>query len=232
MAESIPPLDPRVLAELRVESAPPPEAQARVRSRLEVQIPTLRRTSRGSNGRPGRTGSLGRYAIHVTTFVLGGVAGAGIFGSLQHAPAPQVVYVDRPAPGPASAPPMAVSSSTPTAISTSPPKAVVGAPSGESLLGPSQLAAERRLLDSARSELVGGEPNHALSLLDAHRARFPRGALAEERDALSIQALVKAGRNDEARMRAQVFKQRSPDSLFSSAVESAIESISVTGSPP
>jgi hypothetical protein len=175
---------------------------------------------------------LGRFAIHVTTFVLGGVAGAGVFASLQHPPAPQIVYVDRPAPAPVSPPPIAVPSTAPTAIPTPPPKAVVGSPSGESLSGPSQLAAERRLLDSARSVLVGGDPNNALSLLDAHRARFPRGVLAEERDALSIQALVKAGRNDEARTQAQVFRERSPDSLFSSAVESAIESISVTGSPP
>jgi hypothetical protein len=100
------------------------------------------------------------------------------------------------------------------------------------LSGPSQLAAERRLLDSARSELVGGEPNHALFLLDAHRTRFPRGRLAEERDALSIQALVKAGRNDEARTRARAFREHSPDSLFRAAVDSAIESISVTGTPP
>jgi hypothetical protein len=232
VAESIPPLDPRVLAELRVESAPPPEAQARVRTRLEAQIPAFRRTSSRPNGRAGGTGPLGRYAIHVTTFVLGGVTGAGIFASLQHPPTPQVVYVDRPVPSPASAPPIVLPSSAPTAISTSPPKAVAGSPSGESLSGPSQLAAERRLLDSARSELVGGEPIHALSLLDAHRARFPRGLLAEERDALSIQALVKAGRNDEARTRARAFREHSPDSLFSSAVESAIESISVTGTPP
>jgi hypothetical protein len=232
VAESMPPLDPRVLAELRVESAPPPETQARVRTRLEAQIPALRRTSRGPNGQVGSTASLGRFAIHVTTFVLGGVAGAGVFASLQHPPAPQIVYVDRPAPAPVSPPPIAVPSTAPTAIPTPPPKAVVGSPSGESLSGPSQLAAERRLLDSARSVLVGGDPNNALSLLDAHRARFPRGVLAEERDALSIQALVKAGRNDEARTQAQVFRERSPDSLFSSAVESAIESISVTGSPP
>jgi len=232
VAESMPPLDPQVLAELRVDGAPPPEAQARVRTRLEARIPALRRASRGPNGRARRTGPLGRAIIHGATFVLGGVAGAGIAASVQHAPAPQVVYVERPAPSPVSAPAIELPSSTPMAISTSPPKAA-GAPSTEPLsLGPSQLAAERRLLDSARSELVGGEPNHALSLLDAHRARFPKGVLAEERDALTIQALAKSGRNDEARARAQAFREHTPDSLFRSAVESAIRSISMTGASP
>ncbi len=232
MAESMPPLDPRVLAELRMDSAPPPEAQARVRTRLEAQIPALRRPSHGPSGRVGTSGSLGRYALHAATFVIGGVTGVGVFAYSQHGPPPQIVYIDRPAPAEVRAPLVEGPPSLPTAISTSPPRAAAGSQSQEPLSGPSQLAAERRLLDSARSALVGSDPEHALSLLDAHRAQFPRGLLSEERDALSIQALVKAGRNEEARARARAFREHTPDSLFGSAVESAIESISVTGAPP
>jgi hypothetical protein len=70
-----------------------------------------------------------------------------------------------------------------------------------------------------------GDPVRALDRLDRHRRSFPHPLLAEERDAMRVQALVKAGRYDEARARASIFLKRSPDSLFSSVVNSAIASI-------
>jgi hypothetical protein len=167
--------------------------------------------------------------IHVTTFVLGAAAGAATLASLRHPPAPQVVYVERPAASSVAAtPPSAAASTAASPTFPSPPKGAVAPSSAELLSGSSQLAAERRLLETARAQLVGGEPDHALAVLDSHRAQFPRGVLAEEREALTIQALVRAGRSDEARAKALAFQQRAPDSLFRPAVESAIESISVT----
>jgi len=49
--------------------------------------------------------------------------------------------------------------------------------------------------------------------------------LGEERDALTVEALVGAGRYDEARSLADAFHRRSPDSLFTTTVSSAIRSI-------
>jgi len=63
------------------------------------------------------------------------------------------------------------------------------------------------------------------SSLDRHRRTFSAPLLGEERDAMWIQALVKAGRYDDARTRAAAFRRRSPDSLFTSVVDSAIGSI-------
>ncbi len=52
-----------------------------------------------------------------------------------------------------------------------------------------RLAAEMRLVVEARDSLPDG-PAEALALLDQHRARFPDGALVEEREALAIEALL------------------------------------------
>jgi outer membrane protein assembly factor BamD (BamD/ComL family) len=81
------------------------------------------------------------------------------------------------------------------------------------------------LLDEARAALVQGDASRALERLDQHQTHFPDGLLAEERDAMQVQALVRAERYDEARARAATFRARSPSSLFLSTVESAIGSI-------
>lgn len=51
------------------------------------------------------------------------------------------------------------------------------------------LAQEMRLVHEARVQLEGN-PQGALDLLEQHRQRFPEGALAEEREAHAILAMV------------------------------------------
>lgn len=83
------------------------------------------------------------------------------------------------------------------------------------------LAAERALLDVARAAFAAGEPDRALTALERHRARYPRGVYREEREALGIQCLAALGRSGEARSKAASFKARYPNSLFLSTVERA-----------
>jgi hypothetical protein len=87
------------------------------------------------------------------------------------------------------------------------------------------LAAERRLLDAARAALVAGDPKAGLDKLASHAQQFPRGALAEEREALSVDALVAAGRYDDAKRRGEVFHARFPGSLFAASVAAALRDI-------
>jgi len=87
------------------------------------------------------------------------------------------------------------------------------------------LAAERRLLDAARAALVGGDTALGMDKLARHTRQFPRGALAEEREALSVDALVAAGRYEEARRRADTFRVRYPGSLFAPSVSAALQAI-------
>ncbi|MGH7435586.1 MAG: hypothetical protein ACRENE_07915 [Polyangiaceae bacterium] len=91
-----------------------------------------------------------------------------------------------------------------------------------------QLDAERALLDTARAALVGGDADAALSALARHARTFGHPLLAEERDALMVQALVRAGQYSEARLRANSFRRKTPQSLLLPAVDAAVASIPVT----
>jgi outer membrane protein assembly factor BamD (BamD/ComL family) len=83
------------------------------------------------------------------------------------------------------------------------------------------LAAETALLERARAALSRGWTDSALEALDQHRTRFPKGELAEEREALSVLALDRAGRTEEAQRRAEEFSKAFPSSLWRDQVEGA-----------
>ncbi len=82
----------------------------------------------------------------------------------------------------------------------------------------STLADELSLLSSARAHLAAQDGRAALADVDAHASRFPRGVLAEERDALRVHALCRAGRAADARAAASAFVARRPGSPQASAV--------------
>jgi hypothetical protein len=88
---------------------------------------------------------------------------------------------------------------------------------------PEDLAAEQRLLAEGQRALARGEADAVLSSVRAHAQRFARGALAEERDALEVRALLLARRDAEARARAERFRRRYPESVFLSAIESRLD---------
>lgn len=81
------------------------------------------------------------------------------------------------------------------------------------------LAAEASLLRSARAALESGRPEAALAPLDEHRRRFPRGALAEEREASRIRALCALGRDDDARQGVRALAAEHPRSAYLAALE-------------
>ncbi len=85
-----------------------------------------------------------------------------------------------------------------------------------------ELSAERALLEVARTALTRGDIAATLEAVERHAKEFPRGRLEEEREVLFIQALVQAGKRDEAQARAQAFRARFPDSLMLPAVDAAL----------
>jgi outer membrane protein assembly factor BamD (BamD/ComL family) len=87
------------------------------------------------------------------------------------------------------------------------------------------LAAERRLLEQARTALVKGDGDGAIASLRKHARLFADGQLAEERDALLIRALVGKGEYAQARERASRFHKQHPRSLFAGVVDQAMQSI-------
>ena len=235
MSDSGFPVDPHDLELLRSEEPPDTPTRARARARLAGVIPM---GGSAGGGRPGEVGvprGLGApsarlaagHAVAVLAFVMGGVTGAALYAALVKPPPTRVVYVNRPATAPIAAPPSPSAAEVAAEMSTAvPASARLAAPrSSAPRNSASQLSAERIMLDEARAALLHGDPSRALALVERHRRTFSNALLAEERDALEVQSLVKASRFDEARARADAFHKHAPGSLFSSVVDAAIQSI-------
>jgi hypothetical protein len=77
---------------------------------------------------------------------------------------------------------------------------------------PSSLAAEMRLLETARAALSGGDARRALALIQEHERDFPSGSLSEERRASKVFALCELGRRAEAARAAAEFLRTAPAS--------------------
>ncbi|MHB8418107.1 MAG: hypothetical protein ACYDCL_08520 [Myxococcales bacterium] len=86
------------------------------------------------------------------------------------------------------------------------------------------LAAEQLLLERAHTALDRGDAAAALAATEEHARTFPHGELAEERDALRVQALVALGRLGDGRAAAAHFANDHPHSLLRPAVEDAVKS--------
>jgi hypothetical protein len=92
---------------------------------------------------------------------------------------------------------------------------------------PEQPSLERELLllEQARTRLAEGQPSATLELLRKHRGAYPTSALEQEREALTIRALVAGGKHGEARRRADAFAELYPTSVLRPSVERAVGKI-------
>ncbi len=72
----------------------------------------------------------------------------------------------------------------------------------------------------ARRTLRSGDAAQALRLLDQARQCFPKGALGQEREALTIEALAKSGNAASAKRRAQAFLHAYPKSPYAADLQS------------
>lgn len=84
---------------------------------------------------------------------------------------------------------------------------------------PADPVAERTLITRARVAIRDGDASAALAVLTEHMRRFPRGELAEERDALRVHAFAAAGRHSEARRARARFLSRHPQSIHAAGLE-------------
>jgi TolA-binding protein len=74
------------------------------------------------------------------------------------------------------------------------------------------IAEEAALLRAANAALTSGDATTALARLDEHAARYPNGALTQERQAARVFALCAGGRAAEARAAASSFVAANPRS--------------------
>ncbi len=70
---------------------------------------------------------------------------------------------------------------------------------------------EAKLLGRAQ-EAIGSDPARALALATDHASKYPRGALAQEREVLAVDALLRLGRRKDAEARARAFRATYPTS--------------------
>ncbi|HSO35872.1 MAG TPA: outer membrane protein assembly factor BamD [Labilithrix sp.] len=120
------------------------------------------------------------------------------------APPPEAVAPSAPAPRAAAA-----RKPAPIAIETPPPAPVETE---------NALQAESASLLRGRRLLRSGDCEGALAQLQETETRFPRGALAQEREVLSIEALACSGRATTASARAEAFVRDYPTSPHASKV--------------
>jgi hypothetical protein len=167
----------------------------------------------------------------LAVFAVGGLAGGGVATALIR-PMERIVDVERSVPAaPAIAPPPQVPAArneVVPAVSAVPapstPKRVAASPAMTSLARSrdTDLAAERAIIERARSALARGDSQGALVSIAQHESAFARGQLVEEREVVAVQALVTAGRAQEAAARGVHFRRTFPNSLLLPLVDQAL----------
>jgi hypothetical protein len=153
-------------------------------------------------------------------------AGGGVGGAVALAVRPpKIVYVDRVVPAVPSAAPEPTREPVLEALTNVEPNVDSGAPPAAPTSSSRRdaRAAERAILDVARTALGRNDGAHALEAVDRHARLYPRGQMAEEREAIAVQALVKLGRIDDAAARGARFRARYPNSVLMGVIDAALD---------
>ena len=125
------------------------------------------------------------------------------------APAPVVRPLSPIAPVPATVPMPDGPSVNPTTVQDN---KTTRARRPEPTIAPDPLSVEAAMITGARAQLRGGDARAALATLGRLQSRSRNGALRQEREILTIQALSALGETEDARRRARAFVASYPDS--------------------
>jgi hypothetical protein len=209
---------------------------ARYAQRLEPNAAAVQRLilAAAAPPTPTRSPALRRFSVGVAlglAAVFGSVAWASYSQRWFVAKPPTVELPARPAAPPELAPrvltPLVPSAAPVAAVSAAPPPLAVVAPPP---VPPSPASAsasgssahdDSALLQQARAR-IGAEPSRALTLTRDHEARYPTSALAEERQALRVEALARLGRSSEAARELEDFEARYPRSPYRRRLRSLV----------
>jgi hypothetical protein len=201
----------------------PDVVRARSLARARANAATPARAPWGGVSVPRRRGLVVALAASAALAVVGAsaLAAFGLRAARRGEPAPVPRPVPaRPAPASALPPPPAVApvpTPAPATTATAPVATPTPAPHrrpARPATAQESYAAELDLLQRAQVAYADGALVDTLALLAAHGRRFPNGRLAEEREALRVRTLTRAGRAEEAQRAAAAFAERFPRSVL------------------
>jgi hypothetical protein len=176
---------------------------------LRAAAQARRRGSRAS-----RTFLLAAAAVAIAGLAM---AGAKIYG-VNDAPVPSLQATLPPAPSPVRvderpAVPQPASSPTTSNDNALTPRRAAPAPTEPARpQSAATYALELGLLEPARSSIARRDFAGALAAIARHQREYPRGQLAEEREALRVRALWSMGARTDAERAAALFRRRYPQS--------------------
>jgi hypothetical protein len=230
IGRTLPPLSETARELLADERQRPPESEAlkervleRARDAMAPDRPSgvaLRRagSSFPAARRAPRTVLLIAAALGIASLA---AAGAGIYRltvrNQELAPASSQIVVVPPKAPPEKpvAPPAPVTPEPPPAQVTTPEPARPPAPAESAHVSSvQQYAVELGVLEPARSSIARGDYAGAMAAIARHQREYPRGQLAEEREALRVRALWGMGQKSSAESAAAAFRKRYPRSVL------------------
>ncbi len=162
---------------------------------------------------PARGRLVMRVALAAAIVIAGGTVGAVMFVRGRPVPAPAASPVASAAGLPANLPLLVATPSVPAVPEEVPPPAS-SAHRRRAAGDVDPFAVQLALLQRAQAAYTRHDFAGALALLDEHARRFPRGHLAEEREALRVRSLLGAGRRQEAHQANAQFARRFPRSVL------------------
>jgi hypothetical protein len=201
-----------------LDDDPSPRELDQLTQRLAAALPPGTFPSGGGGGGGGGAGGAAIAKGAAVAVVI--AAGAGIWVATTKPPAPPpprpevapaacVAVVESAAPLPV----LAVSDLPVASDTVKPPPPRPSAAPAES---------ESQLLTRAQEALASGSPAKALAITDEHRRVYPSGVLAEERERIAIEALVKSGDVPKARARADAFATAFPRSAYRARIDALV----------
>jgi len=191
----------------------PDVARARLLGRARAAVAEARASSLSLPAASAAGAGRGRrMAVAAGALLAFGTAAAGAAVYAHVTRAPEVVPISRVPEAPS---PRRLASSSPTPSPSEQVPSPRTARVHRTITTPQEsYAAELQLLQRAQSEYASHDFDNALVLVAEHGRRFPHGRLAEEREALRVRSLARAGRGDEARRALTAFAKRFPRSAF------------------
>jgi len=199
----------RRILEAALRNRPSPAASARMARALGVSVAAVGVTASASTLAAGAAASKATAAAGtaIWPWVSLGVVGLVVAGAVvatrarhddrQVAPAAHAAPVAVPAP-PAPAP-------SPPAEAEVPARTLAPGPRHRATPVAGALGDEIGFVDSARAALSAGASRRALEILRRYQEKYPTGSFRPEATAIKVEALMKLGRDAEARALAQRF---------------------------